>query len=45
MNLTPGAKFRLLPGRPLWLGASYAVPLSDEELFDTRFQASAFLHF
>lgn len=45
VNLTPGAKFRLLPGRPLWLGASYAVPLSDEELFDSRFQASAFLHF
>jgi hypothetical protein len=45
VNLTPGAKFRLLPGRPLWLGASYAVPLTDEELFDTRFQASAFLHF
>lgn len=45
LNLAPGAKFRLLPGRPLWLGASYAVPLTNEETFGSRFQASAFLHF
>lgn len=45
LNLAPGAKFRLLPGQPLWMGVSWGFPLTDEEAFGSRFQASAFLHF
>lgn len=45
LNLAPGAKFRLVSGQPLWLGASYGIPLTDHETFGSRFQASAFLHF
>lgn len=45
VNLSPGLRVRVLPDRPLVLGTSVGVPLTEESGFDVRWKTSLFWHF